>query len=82
MIKHLIDAILQKKFDDDLTCIMKSRNMKKKIKFKIVKVMMEYTSKTRSSHLLLSTPITDKFRRTQLDNSYHLSTYHNNKSRQ
>ena len=41
-------------FDDDLRCMMISRNMKK-TKFKIMKVM-KFMLKTISSHLLLSIP--------------------------
>jgi hypothetical protein len=62
-------------FDNDLKCITNSRNVEEKIKFKIVKVM-KFTSKTRSSHVLLS--INDKFLRSHLD-VLHLSTLYNNR---
>ena len=46
-------------FDDDLKFMMNSRNLRK-TKFKIVKVM-NGTSKTISSHLILSATSNDDF---------------------
>jgi hypothetical protein len=46
-------------YDDDLKCIMDSRNIKQKCIFKIVKVM-RFTSKTKSSHLSLSITFLDE----------------------
>ena len=48
-----------KVFDDDLNFIINSRNMRGKIKFKIVKVM-KFTSKYRNNLLLLSIHFNDK----------------------
>jgi hypothetical protein len=56
---------------------MKSRNMKKNPKFKIVKDM-KFTSKTRFNHLLLSITLYDTYWKSQLDFLY-LSIQHNNK---
>ena len=73
MIKlHLNDDFPAKIFDDDLKFIMNSRNMEKKIKLKIVKVV-KLTSKTRFSHVLLSITFNDKFWRSHLG-VLHLST--------
>ena len=44
----------------DLKCKMNSRNMKNKIKFKIIKITI-FTSKTKSSYFLLSITFNDKF---------------------
>ena len=44
---------------DHIKFIMNLRNMKQKIKLKIVKVM-RFTSKTKSSHLILSIVFHDK----------------------
>lgn len=64
---HSIDDFILKKNDDDLKCIMMSRNMKK-IKFKLVK-----RYETRYSHLLLNKTFHDKFGRSQFG-ILHLST--------